>query len=95
MHGGFAIKKESIQEMLKILKSSKVALTTQEILQKVRDKCPDASMSVLVTLMDSDIIIGKWTVGKGYLWTLPNSDNTNKLFENGGILPRKAVAKRR
>ena len=68
------MKNESMEELLRILRSARDPLTTQEILRKVKDKCPDASMSTLVALMDSGVIMGEWATGKGYLWTLPNSN---------------------
>jgi len=71
------------------LRTSRSALTTQEILRKVTNKCPNASISLLVALMDSGTIIGKWSSGKGYLWALPDLNNNSRLHENSGILPRK------
>jgi hypothetical protein len=65
------MKHESMEELLKILRASKDPLTTQEILWKIKDKCPEASMALLVDLMDSGLIIGEWTAGRGYLWNLP------------------------
>jgi len=72
---------ESMEELVKILRASNNPLSTQEILRKVKDKCPDASMSMLVALMDSGVIMGKWAAGKGYMWTLPNSNIGNELAE--------------
>ena len=66
---------ESMEELVKILKISKNPLSTQEILEKVKDKCPEASVGMLVTLMDSGVIIGIWAAGKGYIWTLPELNN--------------------
>jgi hypothetical protein len=71
---------ESMEELVKILRTSKDPLSTQEILRKVKDKCPDASMSMLVTLMDSGVIMGKWVTGKGYFWMLPSSNSGGQDF---------------
>ncbi len=64
------MKNEFTEELMRVLKASQNPLTTQEILQRVKDKCPEASMTMLVGLMDQGIVIGQWTTGKGYLWTL-------------------------
>ena len=82
------MKNESMEELLRILKGSQNPLTTQEILRKVKDKCPDASMSMLVGLMDVGVIVGKWTAGRGYIWTLPNSNHGDKLPESA-LAPQK------
>ena len=73
-------KNETEDELLKILRASKNPLTTQEIMQEVRDKCPDASISILVALMERGVIVGEWTAGKGYVWILPNSGNGEQLY---------------
>jgi hypothetical protein len=70
---------ESMEELVKILGASSNPLSTQEILRKVKDKCPDASVGMLVALMDSGVIMGEWAAGKGYLWSLPNSNNGDLL----------------
>jgi hypothetical protein len=64
------MKNEFVEELMRVLKTSQNPLTTQEILQRVKDKCPDASMTMLVELMDQGIVVGQWAAGKGYLWTL-------------------------
>jgi len=69
------MKNETDDELLKILRASKNPLTTQEIMKKIRDKCPDASMNILVALMERSAIVGEWAAGKGYLWSLLNSGN--------------------
>ena len=65
-------KNETEEELLKILKASKNPLTTQEIMHEVRDKCPDASMSILAVLMERGVIVSEWATGKGYVWKLPS-----------------------
>ncbi len=73
------MKNESMEELLQILRSSSGPMATQDILLKVKEKCPDASMSMLVELMDASIIVGQWVPGKGYLWALPNSSDSKSL----------------
>jgi hypothetical protein len=75
------VKNESTEELLSILRSSNSPLATQDILLKVKEKCPDASMSMLVALMDVGVIAGEWIPGKGYFWTLPDSGDSKRLSE--------------
>jgi len=76
------MKIEAEDELLTVLRASKNPLTTQEIMQKIKDKCPDASMSTLVALMERGVIAGEWAAGKGYVWMLPDSGYGE---ENGGL----------
>ncbi len=64
------MKNDSTEELLRILRESTNPLTTQDVLRKIKDKCPDASMTMLVELMDSGLINGDWAAGRGYLWSL-------------------------
>lgn len=64
------MKKETEEEIIKVLRSVNEPLTTKEVLEKVKGRCPDASMSYLVMLMNKGKIDGKWIVGKGYVWSL-------------------------
>jgi len=72
MLGELLMKVETEDELLKILRASKNPLTTQEIMDRIKDKCPDVSMSVLVALMERGVIVGEWADGKGYTWMVPN-----------------------
>jgi Fe2+ or Zn2+ uptake regulation protein len=64
---------ESRDELMNILKSAKNPLTTRDIMQKIKDKCPDVSINTLVALMERGVIAGEWAAGKGYVWMLSAS----------------------
>ena len=66
------MKTKTENELLSILKKAKKPLTTQEIMKKFFEKCPEASMNMIVSLKESGVIVSEWASGKGYVWMLPS-----------------------
>jgi len=64
------MKEETEEEIIRILGLADEPLTTKAVIEKIKDRCPDSSVSYLVQLKRKGVVDGKLIPGRGYVWSL-------------------------